>query len=683
MVGDSTRSSLELLYHISRELATALDLRIVLQRVLSLSVTNIGGERGSIIVLDDREQPIDAAIFYRAQMHTHTTRQLQETVDKGLAGWVVRNRLPALLPDTSQDERWLRRPDDAADQTGAKSAICVPLLAREKLVGVLTVVHPVPGTFTEEHLALMQAIADQAGIAVMNARLYEESQRQARVMTALVENAFALNSTLQLDTLLQRILEQTAQALQVEVVLLALMDENKQDLVMRAATGKGVEPLLGKRIPLGSGVAGRVANDGHGVILSPIPPADAAPLIGLDARALVCVPVQTAGQTIGVLEAVNPKGEAFNPDALLVLTGIGSLAGTALANAQLYENLESAHRRYHELFEDSIDALVITDMHGHILEANRKALLTFQTDEVAFQIQTIDQLHTVQPEIVGEGYQYISKDRTLSYESELTMPPAAGIPVQVMVRRVNIEGTDTLQWTLRDISERKKLDSMREDLIAMIYHDLRSPLANVVSSLDVLNSLISTDQQDSLQTVLAIARRSTDRIQRLISSLLDMRRLEAGMPITNQRETDMLALVHEAVETVQPAFDSKEQKLELMAEDNLPHLSIDTDMIRRVLINLLENASKYSGMSSTVYLGLVRDGKRVQISVEDSGPGIPAGEDEHIFNKYVRLEAPGSPKGIGLGLAFCRIAVEAHGGKIWVQSEPGHGSTFYFNLPVL
>ncbi|MEN6409598.1 MAG: GAF domain-containing protein, partial [Anaerolineaceae bacterium] len=172
MLGDSTRSSLELLYHISRELATALDLRIVLQRVLSLSVSNIGGERGSIIVLDDREQPIDAAIVYGAQMHTHTTRQLQETVDRGLAGWVVRNRLPALLPDTSQDERWLRRPDDAADRTGAKSAICMPLLAREKLVGVLTVVHPVPGTFTEEHLALMQAIADQAGIAVMNARLY-------------------------------------------------------------------------------------------------------------------------------------------------------------------------------------------------------------------------------------------------------------------------------------------------------------------------------------------------------------------------------------------------------------------------------------------------------------------------------------------------------------------------------
>lgn len=681
MFGDSTRSSLELLYHISRELATALDLRTVLQRVLSLSISNIGGERGSIVVLDDREQPLDAAIVYGAQMHTHTTRQLQETVDKGLAGWVVRNRLPALLPDTSQDERWLHRPDDAIDQSGAKSAICVPLLAREKLVGVLTVVHPAPGTFTEEHLALMQAIADQAGIAVMNARLYEESQRQARVMTALVENAFALNSTLQLDKLLQRILDQTAQALRVEVVLLGLM-EDTQTLVMRAATGKDTAPLLGKRIPLGTGVEGRVASEGRGVILSPIRPTDTSPLLGMNVRALVCVPVQAAGQTIGILEAINPIGEAFNPDALLVLTGIGSLAGTALANAQLYERLESAHQRYHELFEDSIDPILLTDLQGRILEANRQAVLTFGANQDSLKGKTIDQIHTVQPDVVGVGYQNVSNGNTLSYESVLTMNEMATLPVQVYVHRVNFEGLDNLQWTLRDISERKKLDTMREDLIAMIYHDLRSPLANVVSSLDVLTSLIPAEQQETLQAVISIAKRSTDRIQRLISSLLDIRRLEAGMPITNQRETDVLTLVNEAIEAVQPAFDSKEQKLELVSDDHLPKLRIDADMIRRVLINLLENASKYSSSQSVIYLGLVRDGKRVQVSVEDNGPGIPAGENEHIFDKFVRLQSPGAPKGIGLGLAFCRIAVEAHGGKIWVQSESGHGSTFLFNLPI-
>jgi GAF domain-containing protein len=131
-------------------------------------------------VVDDQGKPVEATLVYGNQYHEHTTARLRDTLERGLAGWVIRNRKPALVPDTRRDERWLRRPDDTRSETGAKSAICVPLLAREKLVGVLTVVHPQPGTFNEQHLNLMQAIADQAGIAILNARLYTESQRQAR-----------------------------------------------------------------------------------------------------------------------------------------------------------------------------------------------------------------------------------------------------------------------------------------------------------------------------------------------------------------------------------------------------------------------------------------------------------------------------------------------------------------------
>src|SRR5512138_1888278 len=163
------RALLELLYHVSRDVATALDLRTVLQRVLYESIQNVGGERCSIVVLDDAGKAVDATIVYRSEVHEHTTQQLRETTERGLAGWVIRNRKGVLVLDTTKDERWLMRPDDAMDRSGVKSAICVPLVAREKLVGVLTLVHPKPNTFTGEQLDLMQAIADQAGIAVLNA----------------------------------------------------------------------------------------------------------------------------------------------------------------------------------------------------------------------------------------------------------------------------------------------------------------------------------------------------------------------------------------------------------------------------------------------------------------------------------------------------------------------------------
>ena len=140
------RSTVELLYQVSREIATQLDLKVVLTRLLFATLKTVGSERATIIVLDDNEKPVDSAIVYGTEIKESTPQQLRDTVDRGLAGWVVRNRQGALLEDTSKDERWLRRPDDAVDQSGAKSAICIPLLAREKLVGVMTLVHSKPKT---------------------------------------------------------------------------------------------------------------------------------------------------------------------------------------------------------------------------------------------------------------------------------------------------------------------------------------------------------------------------------------------------------------------------------------------------------------------------------------------------------------------------------------------------------
>src|SRR5512134_1869959 len=265
---DRTKALLELLYHVSREVATALDLRTVLQRVLYETMQNVGGERCSIVVLDDEGKAVDATIVYGTEVHEHTTQQLRDTVERGLAGWVIRNHKAALIRDTSKDDRWLMRPDDETNRSGAKSAICVPLLAREKLVGVLTLVHPASNAFSEEQLDLMQAIADQAGVAVLNARLYTESQRQARVMTALAEGAAAMNASLRMEDVYQRILFQTMQALQVETVMLGMLEG--EYIIYQAAAGHNAGNILGRKILLGEGITGITAFEGRGVVISDV-----------------------------------------------------------------------------------------------------------------------------------------------------------------------------------------------------------------------------------------------------------------------------------------------------------------------------------------------------------------------------------------------------------------------------
>ncbi|HPH94555.1 MAG TPA: GAF domain-containing protein [Anaerolineaceae bacterium] len=678
---DQTRASLELLYNISRQLAGALDLHSVLKNILSLSLSNVGAERGTIVVLDDRGQPVDVAGIHETREINFTPQQLRETVERGLAGWVIQNQKPALLPDTSRDRRWLRRPDDAMERSGAKSAICVPLMARERLVGVLTVVHPQPGFFSLDHLLLMQAIADQSGSAVLNSRLYDESQRKARVMTALAEGAVALNASLRQEEVLQRILDQTNHALQTEVALLALIDDTHQELVFRAATGSQAQHLIGDSIPLNRGVVGRVAADGRGVIVHSVPARSADQLTGLEVHALLCAPVHAHGHILGVLEVINPPPSSLTSEALLVLTGIGSLAGVAINNSQLYERVEATNRRYRELFEDSIDPILITDWRGRIQEANRQAQQMTGYDGATLLKMSISDLHQVNRAKLGDNYGRLTQSGTISYESQLRTNKGNQIPIEIHVHRAQLDSSDYIQWILRDISERKKLATLQDDMIAMVYHDLRSPMANIVSSLELLNNMLP-QQDHSLTSVLAIANRSTERMQRLVSSLLDIRRLEAGQAISNQELIAPQTLIHDAVEAVRMMADGKQQSIKTEVPEELPSLWVDPDMIRRVLINLLENASKYTPSGGKLGIGAQRVGPYLQMWIEDTGPGIPQADQERIFEKFTRLTSPNAPKGLGLGLAFCKLAVQAHGGQIWVESHQDIGSRFAFNLPV-
>jgi len=682
---DRTRALLELLYHVSREVATALDLRTVLQRVLFEAMRNVGGERASIVVLDDNGKPLDATIVYGSEFHEHTTQQLRETVERGLAGWVVKNRKPALVSNTADDGRWLRRPDDDSEQSGAKSAICVPLLARERLVGVLTLVHSIPDAFNEEHLELMQAIADQAGIAVLNARLYTESQRQARVMTALAESAASINTSLRVDDVLQRILNQTIQALQVETAAVALLDTDSGQLVFRAASGQNAGHILDRRIPLGEGLTGTAARERRGVVVSDAEADkrvhDLDRFAGIKTRAVAIAPIVTQAGVIGVIEAINPISGAFDPDALLVMTGLGSLAGTTLQNAELYEQLDAAHQRYRELFEDSVDPIFITDWTGRVLEANRQAASLSGYSEEELRSKTIEQLHEVNAAKLGVGWDALENGDAAVYESRLRRKNGAAHPIEAHARRVEFEEATAVQWLFRDIKERKELDALRDDLTAMIYHDLRSPLGNVVTSLDMLSG--SMDAHDDLaQSLLSIAFQSTARIQRLVSSLLDLNRLEAGQPVGEQEAADPAALIEQAVNDTAQTVESRGQILSLSLPPRLPPLWVNADMIRRVLANLIENAAKYTPTGGRIEILAHTDGDWLKLCVKDNGPGIPIEDRERVFEKFMRLRGKDHPAGLGVGLAFCRLAVLGHGGRIWVENQTGQGSTFSFTLPL-
>lgn len=229
--------------------------------------------------------------------------------------------------------------------------------------------------------------------------------------------------------------------------------------------------------------------------------------------------------------------------------------------------------------------------------------------------------------------------------------------------------------------EVKDPDRLREDLIAMVYHDIRSPLSNISSSLEVLSTLSLCAQDATAQSMVEIAQRSTERIQRLIDSLLDIHRLEAGQMIGNRKPAWMRTLVHEAIDVVLPTAKIKHLTLSPHIANQLPPALVDSDMIRRVLINLLENAVKFTPEEGKIQVRVQLSGEMLLTSIKDTGPGIAPSDQERIFEKFTRLNSLDGSRGLGLGLAYCRLAVHSHDGQIWVESKPGRGAVFKFTLP--
>ncbi|NTU54799.1 MAG: HAMP domain-containing histidine kinase, partial [Anaerolineales bacterium] len=282
----------------------------------------------------------------------------------------------------------------------------------------------------------------------------------------------------------------------------------------------------------------------------------------------------------------------------------------------------------------------------------------------------------------GLEFEFLRGDQMVSYESSLHKQDETHVPTEVHARRVEFDSTDSIQWILRDITERKELDGLREDLTSMIYHDLRSPLANIVSSLDVIATMVPEEERTTVLSILKIAENSTDRIQRLVSSLLDVSRLESGQPVADQTVVDAFALVRKTLQDVVPSIRGRRQTLVEDLPGELPSIWVDEDMARRVLINLVENSSKYSPSDGTIEVGARAEDSWVHFWVKDQGAGISPSEQDHIFDKFTRIRGKGQVGGLGIGLAFCRLAVQGHGGRIWVESDTGKGSTFHFTFPV-
>ena len=552
-------------------------------------------------------------------------------------------------------------------------------------------------------------IGMQVSASLVMYRLDQTRQRleqRVRELGGLQAVGHTLSLSLELDEVLTAVYNQVSSLMPAAIFYVALYDEETATISFPLVIQDG-QPIFRPTRPFtwGHGLTEYVLTRNRPLLINGNWE-ETIELIGLDRDKIgkgaswLGVPIRAGDQTVGIMSVQSHDTPSVYTQAHqdLLLT-IAAQAGVAIQNVRLYEQIDSQlARRVQELdsiFRTTHDGILLLSKRWYVLSANRAFLDLFDLDEVdiptadisltepalAYLAERIDFLPTELDIHLDDGQQNgggtYKHRRVFSYDKrfvERTLTP-------VYDRDNKIDG-----WLLvfRDVTEEIKLANMRQEMTHMLVHDLRSPLALVLSGIEL--SLAQIQAESPLVESLHIAQRSGQRMLQLINNLLDVYKLENGNVLL---QTEMMPPRY-LLELACTEFESLAQEtgiaLQITVEEGLPPIPLDSDYISRVLHNLLDNAFKFTpnGGRISVWAKQGQPGW-VQLGVTDTGCGIPTEVQARLFDKFEQWRQPGSRRrGSGLGLTYCRLAVQAHGGKLSVESNgrSGEGSTFIVSLPL-
>ncbi|MFL5843320.1 MAG: ATP-binding protein [Solirubrobacteraceae bacterium] len=345
------------------------------------------------------------------------------------------------------------------------------------------------------------------------------------------------------------------------------------------------------------------------------------------------------------------------PAELRALAGAFNAMASDLEGASAA--IEAERRRLDTTISSLGDALLITDAAGVIEQRNPRAEELVPELDVGSRVG--EQLPDLEEALEGE--------QTLERGQRSLLVTAARL------------GDDAgVVWSLRDGTERIRLERLKSEFVATASHELRSPLTSIKGFVELL-STTSGELTPRQREFVEIIELSTNRLVDLVNDLLDVARVEAGRVEIHRRPADIGEAVREVVTLLRPRFDDKAQQLVLDLPDDLPLAMADPSRIRQILTNLITNAHLYTEKGGRIEVSLRATAHQVVLEVSDDGRGMTEEEIDHAFDRFYRGRGEGQPGGTGLGLAIVRALVELHGGSVTITSTPGDGTTFAVRLP--
>lgn len=624
--------------------------------------------------------------------HERNTVWLQE---QGLPGRALRLGQPVRVGQVTAD------PDYVEHHVGMRSELCVPVMRGERRLGLLRLLHRQADGFSPEDEAFVVQAADLTALALENLDLIEEVQTRRKENAILLDTGVKLAASLDLRTVYRAIVQKLAEAVGADSCTLYEYDWSSASLRMAEPRGTAVQgladfPSLGRAVAGSQSVLVQAQDPG-------LSQAERELLAGQEAASAALVPMRVGAQVVGLVCLYSRAARDFSASDLTIVQTLANQSAVALQNARLFHHVTEGRDRLAAILDSTREGVLVIDASGIISLVNPplEEFWNLPSHRLLNQhlLALVDQPGLHIADKLGLTRDEI-EELLLTLRAGLALSiPKVQFPVyQPKLRYLERTGAPVLDqfakaigWVviLRDVTEERELQHMRDNLANMIVHDLRSPLTSLLAGVNLLRDRLPKEQQTQLiKQSIDVAIRSGNRMLGLVNTLLDISRMESGELTLNRATIELSQVVDEVVVDLTPLANDQGVVLITEMPAGLPAVSADREKLSRVLTNLLDNALKFSppGSQVVVRADCAPNGNgpaQLLCTVLDSGPGIPPEYLTRVFDRFVQVEGQaGRRQGTGLGLAFCKLAVEAHGGRIWVENRPEGGSAFYFALPV-
>ena len=611
-------------------------------------------------------------------------------VDGCLTGRVYQTGNPMILSDVQEGGAYRAAAPDV------RSELAVPVKTGDEVLAVLNLESSRPDAFDGQDLAFYTTIAGQLGVAMENARLFEAERKQRQLSQALQKAAVAVSSTLELEQVLDRILEQVEQVVPGDSFNIMLIEDGQAGVVR----WRGYEKL---------GVAEEVRE--HSVPISEYPhwvemTRLGKPIVVSDTRmderwnaragwswlrSYMAAPIRVGDTTVGFLNVDSTKPGQFSIDDARRLETFASHAATAIENARLYERLrdhaetlehrvaertaqlQAQYARLEAILDSTVNGIVVTSPDGEFVLAN----------PVAREWLT----QTLSPQEAGLLRQTMKEMAERAEENPEEVLELTGLDLQLRAATIQEPGMreTAAVVAIHDISHLKALDRMKSRFVSNVSHELRTPIATIK-----LFAHLMQKQPERWREYLEPLAQEAEHQADLVEDILEISRVDAGRLEISPKRTNLDELFEMGVASSRPRAQEKGLRLTYESRETAPGpvSMVDPQRMTQVLDNLINNAIRYTRRGGTIAVSTGRRESKgrewATLAVTDTGMGIPEDELPHVFERFFRGEKPRTLQisGTGLGLAIVKEIVELHGGRVTVESEVGEGSSFTVWLPL-